>query len=433
MRRGTAVRRATVAAAVVVLAPGVGSASAAPHRAAGVDPELLGTQVTPVGAPVVRRLSDGTVTAYGVIANRTAVPTRITRDFAVAFVDAHGEDLAGVTNGGGRAFAEQTVLAPGQTAVWHASSAGPLPDAVSARVVVPAAIASDTLPDEAFVTSEVTVTPTDNGSEQIHARITSHDPRPQQLVTAHFELEDAAGALVGYDQAVVGNGELAPGATTELLVAHPLLPGEPVADHVGITVDAEPAPSVATALDPVVPVQGRLVAGTVVTVSPKLVRADGSPVAGERLSWQERRPGGAVSEIAHGVTDAGGVARMKVRLRTGTVVQVVYPGDDTTFGSSTGDLVLGVRPALVAQVPDAVTHTIVVRGTLLPARPGARLQLQRLVGARWVRVGGAPLARTGRYRIAAALPAGRQRLRVWAPGAGLVPATATGAVTVLVS
>ena len=395
-------------------------------------PALLGTEVTPVGPTVLRHLADGSVAAFGEIANRTSVPLRITRRFAVAFVDAGGAVIGTVTNADGRAFAERTVLAVGETAVWHATSAGPLPDAVTARVSVPSAIASTALPDQAFTASQVTVAAAGDGAERIHARITSHDPRDQAQVTAHLVLVDADGALIGCDQAVVGSGSLAPGASADLLVTRPLLPGEPIAARVLVTVDAQPVESVATQLDPHIPLRGRLVAGNLVTASPRLLRANGAPLAGKRLSWRERRPGGAMRELAHGVTDAHGIATMTVRLQTGTVVQVVYPGDATAFGTSSGDLVLGVRPALVAKIPDAASGPLFVQGTLRPGRPGAVVQLQRETGQHWVSVTSATVTRDGRFSLRASLPTGRQTVRAWVPAAGLVPATATAPVVVLV-
>jgi hypothetical protein len=61
---------------------------------------------------------------------------------------------------------------------------------------------------------------------------------------------------------------------------------------------------------------------------------------------------------------------------------------------SPGDPTGGAPAARAARTPATV-----LAGTIDPARPGARLHVQRRTGARWVRSADALVARGGRYSV----------------------------------
>jgi len=99
-----------------------------------------------------------------------------------------------------------------------------------------------------------------------------------------------------------------------------------------------------------------------------------------------------------------------------------YSVDDAHGGSDTGTVSVTVTPApgtatIVrgGAATRSVNSPLKVTGTLTPARPGATVKLQRLVGATWTDVASALESSTGAYAFSLKQPTGTWKFRVTSP------------------
>jgi hypothetical protein len=99
-----------------------------------------------------------------------------------------------------------------------------------------------------------------------------------------------------------------------------------------------------------------------------------------------------------------------------------YSVDDGHGGSDTGNVSITVTPAAGTATivrggaaTRSVNSPLKVTGTLTPARPGATVKLQRLVGATWTDVASALESSTGAYAFSLKQPTGTWKFRVTSP------------------
>ena len=99
-----------------------------------------------------------------------------------------------------------------------------------------------------------------------------------------------------------------------------------------------------------------------------------------------------------------------------------YSVDDAHGGSDTGTVTVTVTPAAGTATivrggaaTRSVNSPLKVTGTLTPARPGATVKLQRLVGATWTDVASALESSTGAYAFSLKQPTGTWKFRVTSP------------------
>src|SRR5215210_3599563 len=141
------------------------------------------------------------------------------------------------------------------------------------------------------------------------------------------------------------------------------------------------------------------------------VRLSGIARGVAAATLQQRVSGGAW-EAASRVAPAG----------DGSVAVAVKPLTSTDYRLATSATVFGppVRVAVSPRVRlQPVTEQTTLRGLVRPVAPGARVDVQRLVGARWARAGTGVVDSAGAFEVAVRLTAGTYRARV-APGRGLV-------------
>jgi hypothetical protein len=166
---------------------------------------------------------------------------------------------------------------------------------------------------------------------------------------------------------------------------------------------------------------GFLAYGRSATIVGRLLLIGGTGAADETVTL-DATPAGAATPTAlgTGLTGPAGAVRFTVRPLTDTRYTLAFAGSSTLGPSSSGPFPVAVSQAVTARVDRTTVATgqaTHLSGSVVPAAPGRRVELQREDGGTWRTVGSTRLGAASRYRFTiVAGPPGLIRYRVFIRG-----------------